>query len=69
MGKTKKEKKSHSVACELFGWLVYIAIIVGLTWLIITFVGQRTSVSGHSMETTLQDGLSRILRYDDAAGW
>ena len=56
MGKTKKEKKSHSVAYELFGWLVYIAIIVGLTWLIITFVGQRTSVSGHSMETTLQDG-------------
>ena len=56
MGKTKKEKKSHSVAYEMFGWLVYIAIIVGLTWLIITFVGQRTSVSGHSMETTLQDG-------------
>ena len=61
MGKTKKEKKSHSVAYELFGWLVYIAIIVGLTWLIITFVGQRTSVSGHSMETTLQDGDQLIV--------
>ncbi len=57
----KKEKKSHSVAYELFGWLVYIAIIVGLTWLIITFVGQRTSVSGHSMETTLQDGDQLIV--------
>ena len=61
MGRTKKEKKSHSVAYELFGWLVYIAIIVGLTWLIITFVGQRTSVSGHSMETTLQDGDQLIV--------
>ena len=61
MGKTKKEKKSHSVAYELFGWLVYIVIIVGLTWLIITFVGQRTSVSGHSMETTLQDGDQLIV--------
>ena len=61
MGKTKKEKKSHSVAYELFGGLVYIAIIVGLTWLIITFVGQRTSVSGHSMETTLQDGDQLIV--------
>ncbi len=49
------------MAYELFGWLVYIAIIVGLTWLIITFVGQETSVSGHSMETTLQDGDQLIV--------
>ena len=61
MGKNKKEKESHSIAYELFGWLIYIAIIVGLTWLIITFVGQRTSVSGHSMETTLQDGDQLIV--------
>ena len=33
---------------ELLGWIVYIAVIIGLTWLIITFVGQRTRVSGHS---------------------
>ena len=56
MGKTKEEKKSHSVAYELFGWLVYIAIIVGLTWLIITFVGQRTQ-----REWSFYG--------DDAAGW
>lgn len=61
MGKEKKEKKSGSVASELIGWLIYIAIIVGLTWLIVTFVGQRTSVSGHSMETTLQDGDQLIV--------
>ena len=46
---------------ELFGWIVYIAVIIGLTWLIITFVGQRTRVSGHSMEATLHDGDNLIV--------
>ena len=46
---------------ELFGWIVYILIIVGLTYLIITFVGQRTRVSGSSMETTLSDGDNLIV--------
>lgn len=46
---------------ELLGWIVYIIIIIGLSYLIITFVGQRTSVSGHSMETTLQDGDQLIV--------
>lgn len=57
MGKTK----SKSLIRELLGWIVYIAIIIGLSYLIITFVGQRTSVSGHSMETTLQDGDQLIV--------
>ena len=35
-----------SILKELMGWIVYIVIIVGLAWLIITFVGQRTQVSG-----------------------
>ena len=46
---------------ELLGWIVYIAVIIGLTWLIITFVGQRTRVSGHSMEATLHDGDNPIV--------
>ena len=46
---------------ELLGWIVYIAVIIGLTWLIITFVGQRTRVSGHSMEATLHDGDKLIV--------
>ncbi|MDD2978701.1 MAG: signal peptidase I [Hespellia sp.] len=46
---------------ELLGWLVYILIILGLTYLIITFVGQRTRVSGSSMETTLSDGDNLIV--------
>lgn len=45
----------------LVGWIVYIAIIVGLTYLIITYVGQRTRVSGSSMETTLSDGDNLIV--------
>ena len=46
---------------ELLGWIVYIAVIIGLTWLIITFVGQRPRVSGHSMEATLHDGDNLIV--------
>lgn len=40
---------------ELAGWLLYIVLIIGITWLVITFIGQRTEVSGSSMETTLSD--------------
>lgn len=40
---------------ELAGWLLYIVLIIALTWIVVTFVGQRTEVSGSSMETTLSD--------------
>ena len=40
---------------ELSGWLLYIVLIIALTWFVVTFVGQRTEVSGSSMETTLSD--------------
>lgn len=46
---------------ELMSWIVYIMIIFGLTYLIITYVGQRTRVSGHSMETTLSHGDNLIV--------
>lgn len=39
----------------ILGYILYILVIIGLTWMIVTFVGQRTRVSGQSMETTLQD--------------
>ena len=54
-------EKPKGIVKELLGWVVYIAIIIGLTWLIITFVGQRTRVSGHSMEATLHDGDNLIV--------
>lgn len=54
-------EKPKGIVKELLGWIVYIAIIIGVTWLIITFVGQRTRVSGHSMEATLHDGDNLIV--------
>ena len=41
---------------ELFGWILFIVIGVAVSYLVVTFVGQRTQVSGESMETTLSDG-------------
>lgn len=55
----KSEEKS--IMKELFGWIIYILIVVGLTYLILTYVGQRTRVSGHSMETTLSSGDNLIV--------
>ena len=58
----KTEKNAEkSIMKELFGWIIYILVVVGLTYLILTFVGQRTRVSGHSMETTLSDGDNLIV--------
>ena len=56
--KVKKKKKSNEVNIvkELLSLIIYIGIIIIICYFIITFVGQRTTVHGHSMETTLQDG-------------
>ena len=54
-------RKEHGIIRELLGWIIYILIIIGLTYLIITYVGQRTRVSGSSMETTLSDGDNLIV--------
>ena len=59
--RTREETKERSIFRELGGWLIYILIIIGLTYLIITFVGQRTRVSGSSMETTLSNGDNLIV--------
>ncbi len=52
MNKTLKEILSTSL---------YLLIVLCLTWLCITFVGQRTEVSGSSMENTLSDGDNLIV--------
>ncbi len=41
---------------DMFSLGVYLLVVFGLVWLVITFVGQRTVVDGQSMESTLQDG-------------
>lgn len=67
MVKRKKEDKEvennaeKNIMKELFGWILYILLVVGLTYLILTYVGQRTRVSGHSMETTLSNGDNLIV--------
>ncbi len=54
-------KKLKTVLREVVSTLLYIIGILVLTWLIITFVGQRTEVSGDSMEPTLQSGDNLIV--------
>ncbi len=54
-------EKETSVLKELFGWVLYIVVIIAAVYLIITYVGQRTKVSGHSMEPTLQNGDNLIV--------
>ena len=59
MGRSSREEKG--IFRELLGWLLYILIIIGLTYVIITYVGQRTRVSGQSMEPMLHDGDNLIV--------
>lgn len=53
--------EEKSIWRELGGWLLYLIVIIGLSFLIITFVGQRSRVDGSSMETTLSDGDNLIV--------
>ncbi len=46
---------------EILSTLIYLVVIFGLTFLFITFVAQRTEVSGQSMEPTLHDGDSLLV--------
>lgn len=46
---------------ELFSTGLYLLIVLCATYLVITFVGQRTVVEGESMETTLSDGDNLIV--------
>lgn len=55
------EEKKTGVVREILGFLIYVAVVVGITFAIITFVGQRTYVSGSSMENTLSHGDNLIV--------
>ena len=60
---TKKPDQAEqtSPAHEILSLLLYIVIVFGICFLIITFVGQRSRVSGSSMEPTLSDGDNLIV--------
>ena len=57
----KEKDQDRSIFKEILGWLVYIAILLAVVYVLITYVGQRTEVSGHSMEPTLQHGDNLIV--------
>lgn len=42
-------------------WVIYIAIVIAASLFIVTFIGQRTVVDGHSMNDTLQDGDNLVV--------
>ena len=46
---------------EMMSTGIYLLVVLILTYLVITFVGQRTEVSGESMESTLEDGDNLIV--------
>ena len=59
IGGTEKEKVS--IVKEVGSFFLYLFVILALTFFVVHYVGQRTVVSGHSMETTLQDGDNLII--------
>lgn len=56
-----RRDQEPGVLRELLSWIFYLLIIVALTYVVVTYVGQRTRVSGSSMETTLSDGDNLIV--------
>lgn len=51
----------NKIMKEILSTGAYLLGVLCLTWLVITFVGQRTEVSGDSMEATLSDGDNLIV--------
>ncbi len=51
----------NKVMKEMISTLLYLLGVLCLTWLVITFVGQRTMVDGASMEPTLYNGDNLIV--------
>lgn len=60
-GKKKSSEEKQSVMRETISFILYIGIVFLLTYLVIHYVGQRTQVSGTSMEYTLSDGDNLIV--------
>lgn len=50
------EEKEVNIVKDLLFLCLYILAVVVLCWIILTFVGQRTEVSGESMSNTLHSG-------------
>ena len=55
-GKSNMSEQDINIVKEIGGLIVYLLFLVIVIWAILTFVGQRTEVSGNSMYDTLEDG-------------
>jgi signal peptidase I len=60
-GWVMEEENSSYTLKDVLGLILYVAVVLLICFLIITYVGQRTKVSGHSMEPTLSDGDNLIV--------
>ena len=54
--KKEKAEKEVNIVKDLIFLCIYIIIVIGICWAVLTFVGQRTEVSGESMSNTLHSG-------------
>lgn len=52
----KDDDKDVNIVKELLSLIIYIGVVILICFLIITFVGQRTTVHGTSMYPTLENG-------------
>lgn len=59
--KEEKAPKKHSLLREVLEWVVFFAVLIVLTFFINTYIGQRTYISGPSMQPTLHDGDNLIV--------
>ena len=59
--KQEEGAKKTDLKKEVLSWIFYILFVIALTYVIITFVGQRTMVDGRSMNATLNDGDNLIV--------
>lgn len=57
----KKKNSTMDTVKEILNFVLYIAVVFVLTYLVIHYVGQRTEVSGSSMENTLHSGDNLIV--------
>ena len=56
--RSDKEKEIR----EAISWIIYIILVVCATYFIVTYVGQRTKVSGDSMQPSLYNNDNLIIK-------
>lgn len=59
--KNETQEKEYSLKREIISTILYLLVVVALTFLFVRYVGQRTHVNGSSMNVTLEDGDNLIV--------